>query len=137
MSVAVILFCLPVAAYLVSYIHAQGMAAYEAKDFGKAASLLRISSHLGNHDAQAILGAMYSMGQGVPRDSSEAVNWLEKSASAGNTTAQTMLGALYATGTGITVDHAKAQYWLTKAAQGGDAEAARILRRLNLSAGGA
>jgi len=82
-----------------------------------------IEAKQGNATAQLLLGLMYSVGKGIPRDDEEAFYWLTESAEQGNAEAQLHLGFVYENGKGTPQDYEKALYWFTKSAEQGDAEA--------------
>lgn len=69
--------------------------AYDQKDFVTALKELPALAEQGNADAQLILGKMYMMGQGVPKDSEQAFKWLKAAAMKGNADAQFFLGSMY------------------------------------------
>jgi TPR repeat protein len=65
--------------------------------------------------AQFMLGAMYGLGDGVPRDAAEAAKWYLKAAEQGHAPAQSALGVLYATGAGATKDVVESYAWYSVA----------------------
>jgi TPR repeat protein len=69
--------------------------AYHEKDYPTAIKQFTVLAAQGNADAQLILGKMYMMGQGVPKDSDQAIKWLKASSAQGNADAQFFLGSLY------------------------------------------
>ena len=73
--------------------------------------------------AQAILGAMYAAGRGVPRDGPEAVRRLILAATKGDTQAQTNLGLMYHAGFGVPQNYPEALKWLHEAGKQGDVDA--------------
>ena len=73
-------------------------AAYNRGDYAEALDGLRVLAEQGHVRAQAVLGAMYGEGLGVPEDDAEAVKWYRKAAEQGNTGAQNNLGEMYAKG---------------------------------------
>ena len=77
----------------------------------------------GNASAQAILGNMYDIGEGVTQDYKQAVKWYRKSAEQGNALAQFNLALRYYNGQGVTQDYKQAVKWYRKAAEQGDVEA--------------
>ena len=81
-------------------------------------------------EAQAALGSMYFLGQGVRQDYFKAAQWLEKAASQGVVEAQYLLGTMYAEGQGVRQDYAKAVEWLEKAANQGEDAAQYFLGQL-------
>ena len=65
----------------------------------------------GDADAQAILGAMYYDGNGLPQDCLESRKWFEKSAEQGNAIGQWGLGFLLYSGCGTKQDLEEAVKW--------------------------
>src|SRR5436853_1115652 len=72
-----------------------GQRAYEQKDYGSAMKELTPLAHAGKVDAQILLGKMYMLGQGVPKDADLALKWFRAAADQGNAQAQFSLGAMY------------------------------------------
>src|SRR5262245_56139273 len=70
-----------------------GAEAYNKGFFETALREFRPLAEQGNATAQASLGAMYALGQGVPQDAAEAVRWYRKAAVQGLAEAQFLLGA--------------------------------------------
>ena len=66
---------------------------------------------------QALLGLMYELGEGVPKEYSKAREWFQKSADQGNSYAQYYLGLMYANGIGVATDREKAIEWLQQSAK--------------------
>ena len=62
------------------------------------------------------LGALYAVGDGVPKDLTEAARLYRAGADKGNRTAMFNLGMLYADGRGVPKDEAQALTWLRAAA---------------------
>lgn len=75
----------------------------------------------GDPDAQARFGAIYCLGDGVPKDLMEAVRWFRLAAEQGSTRAQCFLGMLYAAGEGVAKDKEEAAKWYRKATEQGNA----------------
>ena len=73
--------------------------------------------------AQFNLGALYAIGQGVPRDGAEAVAWYREAADQGLAAAQVNLGVMYQEGEGVPQDAVQAVAWYRKAADQGHAAA--------------
>lgn len=69
--------------------------AYDQKDYATALKEFTLLADNGNADAQLMLGKMYMIGQGVPKDSQSALKWLKASAVQGNADAQFFVGAIY------------------------------------------
>ncbi len=70
---------------------AEGMKAFQEKDFERARGFFQLGSELGNHKAQALLGSMYIQGYEVPRDLAVGRAWLRRSAEQGNRQAAEIL----------------------------------------------
>ena len=66
--------------------------------------------------AQALLGGMYSSGQGVPQNFYEAAKWYYRAADQGNGGAQFSLAVLYNKGVGVPRDYVLAYMWINLAA---------------------
>ena len=109
-----------------------------AQSFDKGAINYRLEEVLpfakdGNASAQVILGAMYMIGQDVPKDVAEGVKWYELAAMQGNDTAQYMLGISHLTGLGVLKDDIKAHVWFNISAansNGADNSSAAIRDKL-------
>ena len=71
-------------------------------------------------DDLILLGLMYRMGQGVPRDNWEAEIWIRKAAEQGHDDAQSNLGVMYGTGTAVSQDYVLAHMWFSLAAGSGN-----------------
>lgn len=70
----------------------------------------------GNAKEQYLLGIMYAVGDGVPKDAAKAVEWQEKAAEQGNADAQYILGYMYGEGQGVPKDYVQAHMWANIAA---------------------
>jgi len=68
---------------------------YHDKDYATAVQEFFGLADKGNPEAQLILGKMYLMGQGVPKDPEQANKWIKASAAQGNADAEFFLGAMY------------------------------------------
>lgn len=64
------------------------------KDYGKAASYLKVAAEAGNPDARNLLGNQYELGLGVPVDPAAAEQWFRKAALQGQVKAQSNLGRI-------------------------------------------
>ena len=71
---------------------AEGVAAFERRDYATALREFRPLAEQGHADAQFNLGLMYYKGQGVPQDHAEAMKWYRKAAEQGDADAQRNLG---------------------------------------------
>ena len=70
-----------------------------------------------------MLGRLYYVGHGVPRDYSETLRWYRRAIEQNNPRAQFYLGLMYYNGRGVPQDEAEAVKWIRRAADQGDAEA--------------
>ncbi|KAF9971430.1 hypothetical protein BGZ73_005620, partial [Actinomortierella ambigua] len=92
----------------------------------KAVKWYRRAAQQGHAEAQYRLGAMYTCGRGVYRETSEAYWWLLRAAEQDHCQAQSCLGLLLQQGQGIDGnghDDVQAVAWFRRAADQGDAEA--------------
>tara|TARA_R110000823_G_scaffold232336_2_gene358894 strand:+ start:3966 stop:4508 length:543 start_codon:yes stop_codon:yes gene_type:complete len=83
----------------------------------------QVLAEQGEANAQYLLGAMYSLGKGVPKDYKEAVKWYRKAADQGLADAQSNLGTMYEHGKGVPEDDKEAVKWYRLAADQGNADA--------------
>jgi hypothetical protein len=90
----------------------------------------------GDAKAQAKLGAMYLLGNGVEKDEQKAAEWLLKAANQGHVEAQMIVAALFDRGLGVKNDVKMATHWYEKAAAQGNAPALAILGRNPVAKGG-
>lgn len=90
----------------------------------------------GQAAAQAKLGAMYLLGNGVDKDEAKAAEWLLKAAKQGYLDAQVLVAALFDSGVGVKNDVKEATYWYEKAAAQGHTAALAILGKNPVAAGG-
>jgi hypothetical protein len=88
-------------------------------DYDTAAREFRILADQGDAGAQANLGYMYYVGEGVPQSYEEAVNWYRKAAVQGHRDAQYNLAVAYAFGEGVTRNFEEAAVWYGRAAEQG------------------
>jgi TPR repeat protein len=105
----------------------EGANAYNARNYALALKEIAPLAKAGNPDAQHLLGLMYYMGRGVPRDYPQALIWHRKAALAGKADAQYIVGAMYYTGNSVPQDQKLAVAWFRKAAEQGHAEAQHAL----------
>ena len=99
-----------------------GVDAYENGNFTKALRDFLPLAENGHVKAQALIGIMYSLGQGVTVDEVEAFKWYQKAALNGNTTAQAKIGFRFFSGIGTQVDYSEAWKWSLLAASQGEVE---------------
>ena len=100
-----------------------------AQDEAEAVRWFRLAAEQGHVTAQAMLGGMYSIGEGVTQDEAEAVRWFRLAAEQGDATAQTALGAMYFAGSGVVArDDAEAvRLFRLAAEQGSDGDQSLML----------
>ncbi len=96
-----------------------GVAAYQAKAYAKAAELWRPLAEKGDAAAQYLLGTLYVEGKGVEHDDTTAVKWFQRAANQGDARAQYDLGASYAEGAGVPKSEVEAAKWFQRAANQG------------------
>ena len=77
----------------------------------------------GNAPAEAVVGDLNYLGEGVPKDFSQAAYWYRKAADAGIIHGQFSLGEMFSNGYGVPQDKAQAAVWYRKAAEQGYASA--------------
>ena len=99
------------------------VAANERGDYITALKHLTPLAENGFAEAQALLGAMYAQGRGMPPDPAEAIRWFRKGIEQGNHWAQHNLGFMYAQGQGVLQNDYEAAKWFRKAANQGNADA--------------
>jgi TPR repeat protein len=92
-------------------------------DFDVVIGRWRSMAGAGDAAAQAMLGAAYYDGFGLPMATAEAVKWIRAAADHGHPRGQYALGALYFAGDGVPKDISEAIRWFRLAADQGDASA--------------
>jgi hypothetical protein len=102
---------------------AEGIEAYNGHDYALALREIAPFAKAGNADAQHVLGLMYYMGRGVPRDYAQAFAWHYRAALQGLPAAQYVIGAMYYTGNAVPRDPGRAVSWFRKAAEQGHPDA--------------
>lgn len=112
----IVLLCLSASAWAG---YDEGFAAYNKEDYATALKEWQSLAEQGNAIAQLNLGAMYAIGQGVPKNDKEAVKWWRKAAEQSNAQAQLFLGAMYEDGQGVQKNDEEAVRWERKAAEQG------------------
>jgi len=122
-----VLTILPVFAVEPDAAFQQAQVYYQQNDFLKAAPWLFQAAEQGHVDAQSLLGSMYLIGRGVPKDATLAQHWLKEAANQGHAEAQSLLGAIYWVGKDAPQDLGQAQHWLGQAAAQGLADAQYLL----------
>lgn len=119
-------------------IHAydEALAYDSAKEYRKAAPLLKEAAELGNADAMALYGSALLLGKGVSENGVEAVKWLELAMLRNHADAAALLGMAYATGkAGVKPNHERARELLAQAVAGGDEKAADMLDMMDKKKG--
>ena len=104
--------------------------AYHDKDFVTAANDFATLADKGNAEAQLILGKMYMMGQGVPKDPEQSEKWLRAAAAQNNADAEFFLGAMYLL---PKKDIAEGVKWLQLSAEQGMQDAQYLLGKAYLT----
>ena len=99
--------------------YAAGLKAYQQRDYGTAARLLK-DDH--SADSAYLLGIIYFKGEGVRANKAEAIRWLRRAGEMGHVRAQNNLGMIYDKGDGVHQDQKEAASWYLKAAEKGDAQ---------------
>jgi TPR repeat protein len=102
---------------------AEGANAYNARNYALALKEITPLAKAGDPDAENLLGLMYYMGRGVPRDYKQAFAWHYKAAQQGKADAQYVIGAMYYTGNAVPQDEKLAVQWFRKAAEQGHPDA--------------
>jgi len=110
-----------------------GLAAYDAGDYGAAYQAWLPLARAGDGDAQAAIADLYLSGlldrpvgaNARRRINITAVWWYRQAARCGHVIAQLNLGDLYADGVAVERDLVEAYLWLGLAARGGNAWAER------------
>ena len=96
----------------------------EANRFAEARALMLPLARSGNADAEELIGVMYAMGLGVPRDDRRAFEWYLRASLKGHPGAQSGLGWYYEVGRGLPApDKVRAYLWYNLSAMGGDVDA--------------
>jgi hypothetical protein len=88
-----------------------GRNAYDRGDYATALKEWKPLAEQGRAEAQAGLGVMYDLGDGVSQDYAAAARWYRLAAEQGDAKAQNNLGFLYEYGQGVARDQVKALMW--------------------------
>ena len=103
----------------------------EENRFDEAYDALWPAARSGNAEAEELIGVMYAMGLGRPRDDQRAFEWYLRSAMKGHAGAQSGIGWYYEIGRGLPApDLVRAYMWYTLSAIGGDPDAAISLEQV-------
>ncbi|HEX4049044.1 MAG TPA: caspase family protein, partial [Elusimicrobiota bacterium] len=99
------------------------LAAFMGADFSQALALSRPEARADGFAAPFVLGRLYELGAGVPKDQGEADRWfarafarVQPAARTGDPEAQFVLGAMYERGDGVPRDDVLALAWFRRAA---------------------
>ena len=112
------------------------VAANKRGDYRTAIKHLRPLAEKGLPEAQALLGAMYAQGRGVPQDPAKAIKWFRKGIAQDNHWAQHNLGYMYSQGYGVPQNYFEAAKWFRKAANQGNADSQSNLGAMYLTGSG-
>ena len=112
------------------------LAANKRGDYTTALKHLRPLAEKGFPAAQALLGAMYAHGRGVPQDPTKAIKWFRKGIAQDNHWEQHNLGYMYSQGYGVPQNSFKAAKWFRKAANQGNADSQSNLGAMYLTGNG-
>ena len=113
-----------------------GQRAYDAGRFEEARRSWTPLAEAGDPEAQAGLGLLYDLGQGVPRDPALAYAWYRRAAEAGLALAQFNVAVMLDSGIGVARDPAQAATWYARAAVHGHGRAQYNLAQLYASGHG-
>ncbi|PSL18447.1 tetratricopeptide repeat protein [Shimia abyssi] len=103
----------------------------DAQDYEAAMQELLPAARSGNAEAEELIGVMYALGLGVPRDDIRAFEWYLRSSLKGHAGAQSGIGWYYEVGRGMPApDLVRAYMWYTLSAIGGDPDAAISLEEV-------
>jgi hypothetical protein len=127
LPIVVALAVQPVLAVDAEKAFSQGKNYYKQNHFTQAAPLLDKAAVQGHTGAQGLLGSMYLIGRGLPKDATRAIHWLTKAGNKGHAEAQSLLGAIYLIGKDAPQDLVKARRWVRKSARQGLADAQYLL----------
>lgn len=95
-----------------------GLHAYEAGEYERAAEIWRPLARSGHMRAQNQLGNLYRGGLGVPRDPARSFRWMRRAARQGHAPSQFVLGHMLDAGMGVERDPERAFKWYRLAASG-------------------
>ena len=102
----------------------KGERAYKNGDYATAMREFKlIAEEEGGAGAQYLVGMMYAMGKGVPKDYKAAFKWFKLAAEGGDLDAHKSLGQMYFDGMGVPQDHQMALKWYKRPAERGHADA--------------
>lgn len=97
----------------------------EKNRFAEAMQEFLPAARAGNADAEELIGVMYALGLGVPKDDRRAFEWYLRAAMKGHPGAQSGVGWYYEVGRGVEApDLVRGYMWYVLSAIGGDPDAA-------------
>ncbi len=97
----------------------EGLEAFNAKDYAKAAALWQPLADAGDPLAQYRLGTLYAEGRGVPQSDEKAFALFLRAAEKGDAHAQYDVGASYMGGLGVKPSEVDGAKWFERAANQG------------------
>lgn len=97
----------------------EGLDAFAAKDYAKAAALWQPLADAGDPVAQYRLGTLYAEGRGVAQSDETAFKWFLRAAQKGDPLAQYDVGASYMGGHGVKASDVDGAMWFQRAANQG------------------
>lgn len=109
---------------------ADGLAAYDAGNYGAALRAWKPLAEAGDTEAQVALADLYASGALGTARPAEAAAWYRRAAEQGHAMAQLNLGDMYARGAGVPRDPVRAYVWLSLAARQGRTWAERRRREV-------
>jgi len=102
-----------------------------AANYDKSFQLLQNAQAETDADAQYMLGRMYLLGRGVPKDEKTALNWFKKSAEQGDRRSYLNLGIMVWNGEGIAANREQGLAYVQKAVDLGSKSAIDIAKRMS------
>ncbi|MCZ6803132.1 MAG: hypothetical protein O7D86_04160 [Proteobacteria bacterium] len=115
---------------LSQYSVSAGRRALRYSDYNEAVKQFKPLAENGDSEAQAHLGSLYYVGNGVKQNFNEAYNWYRKSADQDNMDAQYSIGNMYLLGEGVEQNNSDAAKWYALAADQGHDSAKHNLANL-------
>jgi len=140
-AVAFVLITLATFAFFFSrtYLFDKAAADLKVEAYAEAASSLKVVAYMGDSNAQRLMGDLYALGWGVPKDDDAAIQWYRQAGPGGERAqdpaapAMYYIGRKYLGGEGIPRNEAEARKWLTRAARGGYAKASEQLADIGIA----
>jgi TonB family protein len=108
----------------------EAQALYAAKDYAAAKERAEAGAKAGSGDALVVLGQLYDLGNGVPRDNVKSAEFFQRAADAGNREGMHRLGVQRMVGRDVPRDYVIAMSLCRKAADLGSAAAAWEVARM-------